>query len=114
MRRGIVPMRLLTSCAVGAILFGLTGCGIAARDSWDDPGSWRGTGVNDMNLQAMVANPNDLIAGRGERGASAVLATTAVNRYLTDKVKALPKAGGFGIGGGGGGEAGGGQTSGPQ
>lgn len=107
-------MRLLTSCAAGAILLGLAGCGIAARDSWEDPGSWRSAGVNDMNLQAMIANPNDLIAGRGERGASAVLATTAVNRYLTDKVKALPKSGGFGIGQGGGGDAGGGQVSAPQ
>lgn len=107
-------MRLLTSCAAGALLFGLAGCGIAARDSWNDPGSWRSAGVNDMNLQVMIANPNDLIAGRGDRGGSAVLATTAVNRYLTDKVKALPKTSGLGLGGGSGADGGGGQVSGPQ
>ena len=104
----------LLSGAAGLALLGLAGCGVAARDSWEDPGSWRGAGVNDMNLQAMIANPNDLIAGRGDRGASGVLATTAVNRYLVDKVKTLPKAGTFGIGGGGASDGGGGQVSGPQ
>lgn len=104
----------LRSGVVGIALFGLAGCGVAARDSWEDPGSWRSSGINQMNLQAMVANPNDLTAGRGDRGASGVLATTAVNRYLVDKTKPLPKAGGFGIGGGSSGDAGGGQVSGPQ
>lgn len=100
--------------AACAAMFGLAGCGIAARDSWEDPGSWRAAGVNEMNLQAMIANPNDLTAGRGDRGSSAVLATTAVNRYLVDKVKALPKSGSFGVGNASSGESGGGQVSGPQ
>ncbi len=99
---------------LGVLLVGLAGCDIAARDSWDDPGSWRSTGANDANLQAMVANPNDLIAGRGDRGTSAVIATTAVNRYLTDKIKALPTTGGLTLGGGGSAAAAGGQAVGPQ
>ncbi len=99
---------------LGLAILGLSGCGIAARDPWQDPGTWRATGANETNLQAMIANPNDLIAGRGERGASAVLATTAVNRYLTDKIKNLPKESGFTLGAGGGSGGGGGQASGPQ
>lgn len=106
--------RLLTSCAAGALLLGLAGCGWAARDSWDDPGSWHESGANDMNLQAMVANPNDLISGQGTRGGSAVIATTTVNRYLTDKIKTLPKSGTPGLGGGGDSGGAGGQVSGPQ
>lgn len=114
MNRETKIMHRLRSCVAGAMLLGLSGCGIAARDSWDDPGSWRAMGANDTNLQAMIANPNDLMIGQSDRGGSAVLATTAVNRYLTDRVKALPKSGSFGIGGGAGADSGGGQVSGPQ
>lgn len=111
----VIPMaRNILSCTAGLILLGLSGCGMAARDPWEDPGSWRATGANDMNLQAMVANPADLVAGRGDRGGSSVLATTAVNRYLTDKVKVLPVDSSLTFGGSASSASGGGQVSGPQ
>jgi type IV pilus biogenesis protein CpaD/CtpE len=114
MRREIMGMRVLPSFLAVALLVGLSGCGMAARDSWNDQGTWRGTGVNDTNLQAMIANPNDLVAGQGDRGSSGVVATTAVNRYLTDKVKQLPEPGGLTINGASSSNSGGGQASAPQ
>jgi hypothetical protein len=115
MRREIMGTRVMMSCAAAGLLLGLGGCGMAGRDSWEDQGSWRATGANDMNLQSMVANPNDLIAGHGDRGGSGVIATTAVNRYLTDKVKKLPEPGALGFGAGtAAAETGGGQVSAPQ
>ena len=108
-------MRVMMSCVAATLLLGLGGCGMAGRDSWEDQGSWRATGANDMNLQSMVANPNDLIAGHGDRGGSGIIATSAVNRYLTDKLKQLPEPGGLGLGGGSAAAAsGGGQVSAPQ
>ena len=68
--------------------------------------------ANTYNLAAMLADPHHLRQGAssiyylGERGASDVAA------YRTDKVKPLPKEGGFGpgsAGGGGGGGGGGGK-----
>ena len=106
--------RIVNIVGAGVLLLSLTACNIASRDPWDDPGTWKATGVNDANLQAMVANPNDLVAGQGERTANGVIATTNVNRWLTDKVKPLPIAGAFTVGGGGGGSSGGGQAVAPQ
>jgi type IV pilus biogenesis protein CpaD/CtpE len=57
------------------------------------PGDWMPRGVSDRNLAVMVAEPSDLIYGRGETGADAKLATAAINRLWTDKVKPLPAVG---------------------
>ena len=100
--------RILTSCAVGVGLLTLAGCGIASRESWDDPGMWRPTGANEVNLQAMIANPDDLYEGRGDRTGSGVIATSTVNRYLTGAVPAAPK------GKDGSSSGGGGQSSAPK
>ncbi len=114
MRQGNVMTRSLTSCAIALVLLSLAGCDVATRDSWEDAGTWRPTGANQTNLQAMVANPDDLNIGRGERGGSAIIATTAVNRVLTDKIKPLPVAGTLTFGGGTSSSAGGGQAVAPQ
>lgn len=80
---------------------------------------WYPTGTNAANIAAMVANPNDLIRGRGATGSSGKEATLAVDRLWQDKTKPLPVVndssgatggggGGSGGGGGGGGGSGGG------
>jgi len=53
------------------------------------PGTWLPSGVNDANLAAMVANPADLYGNPGSRYSRGSAAAPAVNRLLTDKVKAL-------------------------
>jgi len=84
------------------------------RDSWNDPGTWQATGANETNLQAMIANPNDLYGGQGHRGVSGVIAATTVNRVVTDQVKPLPQVSGTTFGGGAAGASGGGQILGPK
>ena len=106
--------RSLAFSAMCVALLSLAGCNVATRDPWEDPGSWRATGANQANLQAMIANPDDLYGGRGERGTSGVIAASTVNRVLTDKIKPLPSTGSTTFGGGSGGGGGGGQTVAPQ
>jgi len=69
--------------------------------------------ANATNLGMMVASPADLAGGRPFSGPDAVPAISAVERYLTDRVKPppTPTASPF-SGGGGGGEAGGGAPAG--
>ena len=57
------------------------------------PGDWMPRGASARNLGVMLAEPSDLIYGRGETGADSKLATAAVNRLWTDKVKPLPAIG---------------------
>jgi len=71
---------------------------------------WYPTGSNAANIAAMVANPNDLIHGRGSRYGDGTEATLAVDRLWIDKTKQLPvvnDSNGNSSGGGGGGSAGG-------
>lgn len=58
--------------------------------------------ANLANFAAMVADPHDLVAGRSSTRSDAQAAGTAVQRYKTDKVKALPKHDVFTVGAGGG------------
>jgi hypothetical protein len=51
---------------------------------------WLPVGVNSRNLAAMVANPDDLVQGRGSTGADSPLAINAVTRLMDGKVKPLP------------------------
>lgn len=83
-------------------------CGCAAIDPFTREGVWRPTGANEANLQAMLDNPQDLIAGRGASGSNATMAAQAVERLRTDRVRPLPASGIARIGqsGGGGGGAG--------
>jgi pilus assembly protein CpaD len=67
--------------------------------------------ANATNLGLMVANPADLVSGQPFSGSDAQPAASAVQRYLTDRVKQPPSptaspfaaAAGGGEGGGGGG-----------
>jgi pilus assembly protein CpaD len=70
--------------------------------------------ANATNLGLMVASPGDLVSGRQLSGGNATVASAAVQRYLTDRVKPPPAvtASPFGGGGGGGGDSGGGAPAG--
>jgi pilus assembly protein CpaD len=63
------------------------------------------------NLGQMVASPSDLVSGQPLGPAAGPPAVAAVQRYMTDKVKALPSSSGGGGGGGGGGASGGSSDS---
>jgi pilus assembly protein CpaD len=70
--------------------------------------------ANATNLGLMVASPADLVSGRPFAGADAQPAASAVQRYLTDKVKPPPAitASPFASTGGGGGDGGAAPTGG--
>ena len=70
-------------------LLGVVGCG-PAFDPLTREGLWRPIQVNHDNLVAMVANPADLVRGTGTTTADGQIATVAIERLRTDKVKKLP------------------------
>ncbi len=57
-------------------------------------------GTNDVNIAAMVANPVDLVRGRGDTPASGKAAEAPIQRQDADHAKALLTPG-QGAGGGG-------------
>ena len=69
----------------------LTGC--AETDPYARAGMWQPTGANNRNLAAMVANPHDLIRGRGERGNSGWESTAPVTRLWAGRTTPLPSSG---------------------
>jgi hypothetical protein len=91
--------------SIGGVL-GLAAC--QDLDPYTRSGTWQPTGANQGNLAAMVANPYDLIHGRGSPTTDAKEPTLAINRVSTDTPKALLDPGG----GSGGGSSGGGSGSG--
>ena len=69
------------------LLLGLAGC---IDDPFERPGTWQPAGVNDRNLRAMIADPEDLERGSAalrERGAAGANAAT---RLLTEQRRPLP------------------------
>lgn len=46
----------------------LVGCDRPNRftDSYNAPGTWHAAGANELNIAAQVADPNDLVRGRGD------------------------------------------------
>lgn len=67
----------------------LAGCG-PAFDPYQAEGRWRPSGSNEANLRTMLAEPRDLVAGRGTAQADGHLAASAVERLREDKVRPLP------------------------
>jgi pilus assembly protein CpaD len=57
--------------------------------------------ANTTNLGLMVASPGDLVSGRQLSGGNATVASAAVQRYLTDRVKPPPAVTASPFGGGG-------------
>lgn len=68
----VAPLALL---ALGGAL-----AGCSATDPYERAGIWRPSGVNEANIAAQVANPADLVRGRGEAGGSVRGSSTAVER----------------------------------
>ncbi len=55
-----------------------------------EPGRWHPVGANDANLAAEIANPSDLLRGRGIETADGQMAAVAVARLRRGHVKPLP------------------------
>ena len=68
----VAPLALLALC--GAI------AGCSQTDPYERAGIWRPSGVNDANIAAQVANPADLVRGRGDGQGSVRGSSTAVER----------------------------------
>ena len=66
--------------------------GCAAEDPLTRPGLWQPTGANEANLRAMIADPDDLVAGAADRRADGAVVAAAVARYRAGKLKDLPDA----------------------
>jgi type IV pilus biogenesis protein CpaD/CtpE len=107
---------MMFKLALAASLIALAGCD--SRDPYMRTDVWKPTGANAGNIAAMVADPHDLISGRGSVAQNANEPALAVNHVWLDHPKPLsPGAGGGGGGGdsgGGGGGAGGGGAGGPS
>ena len=101
---------MLTRIVPLAALLTLTAC--QQLDPYTRTDMWQPTGANAGNIAAMVADPNDLIRGRGSDRANTKPAVLAIERVATDKPKALRDPGGLsstdakGSGGGANGGAG--------
>lgn len=67
----------------------LGGCNLAPDQR---PGMWQATGVNERNIQSMLADPADYYRGRESAGTDGNSAAQAIERYRTDKVKPLRQA----------------------
>jgi hypothetical protein len=78
-------------------MLGLAGC--QDLDPYTRSGTWQPTGANQGNLAAMVANPYDLIHGRGSPTTDSKEPTLAINHISTDTPKPLLDPGGGSSGG---------------
>ena len=96
------PRTLLTLLS----LIVLTGC--LGRDPYARTDVWHPTGANAANLAAMVANPHDLMRGRGVSSIDTKSIALGIDRLQTDRPRPLSPSASAGGAGGGGAPAGGG------
>jgi hypothetical protein len=66
------------------VLFAVAGCQ-EPNDPFQRSNTWSVTGANEANLKVMVADPHDLIAGRGESDTLSADAVPPVQRLRTGK-----------------------------
>jgi len=59
------------------------GCNSATTDPFRRPDTWHIQHDNDANLQVMVADPHDLVRGKGETDSRGVAAAAPVHRLDT-------------------------------
>lgn len=72
---------------LGLVALACAGC--AMTDPYQRDGMWQPTGAIPANIAAMVADPNDLIAGHGETTPTHYDSTIPISRILTDTPKGL-------------------------
>lgn len=89
---------LLAIVTIGLPLGGCTQYG-----AWNSPGMWQPTGSNSANLRAMVADPQDLVAGQGSSTAPGNEAARAVTAFETGKSPSLASTSSYGSSSGTGG-----------
>jgi len=85
----MIPTRPAIAVTLLGSLLALSACG-PDYDPLTREGLWHPTHVNRSNLVSMVANPADLVRGQAAAGSDGDLASAAVDRLRTDKVKKLP------------------------
>ncbi|MBU6497147.1 MAG: hypothetical protein KGJ41_02265 [Rhodospirillales bacterium] len=85
----IFPVSLRAAMAGAVILLPLALGGCDTIDPFKRPGMWRPDDANAFNLQAQVADPHDLVMGRGTDMADGDTAAKAIERMRADKVKPL-------------------------
>lgn len=85
MRSFRIPIRQASCLALGLAL-----CGCAEIEPYQRAGVWHPVGANAANLEAMVANPQDLQMGRAAASAPGDLAGAAAIRLRTGTVRRLP------------------------
>ncbi|WP_376089146.1 hypothetical protein ACE7GA_17430 [Roseomonas sp. CCTCC AB2023176] len=68
----------------------------ACTDDFSRPGTWQATGINDVNLRAMLANPGDLQHGAVLPGGNGTTGAAAVTRLNQDRLRPLPAVSGRG------------------
>lgn len=85
-------------------LLALAGCSVF--DPYLREGTWRPTGAPVANIAAQIARPSDLVRGVDYVPRDSTMATAAVVRYRTGKIKPLPDSGLSGIRLSGSGDAG--------
>ena len=95
----------------GAVCVGLL-AGCASRDPYKRDDVWYPTGANAANLAAQVADPNDLIRGRGDSKQLVDASARAIGRVRSDSPKSLTPGGTGGGGNGSGGGSSGGSSGG--
>ncbi len=84
-------LRALVACLAVPPALLLTGCQYYT-DPLTNPDLWHADHANRANLTMQVANPADLVRGSAASTSNGQLAAAAVDRLLTEKVKALPQS----------------------
>ena len=64
--------------------------GCSQTDPLYKAGAWNPSGVNDSNLAAQVADPEDLVHGQGREDSDGQQAADAVDRLRRGTLKAFP------------------------
>jgi hypothetical protein len=87
---------MIRCCCLIALLL-VSACGYDLGNPIARPGTWKPLGDNTANLRTMVADPHDLVVGRGEDPSLATEAAAPVQRVLTGKRYKLPEESASGI-----------------